>query len=907
MATHFPAIESSLTDKERGVRDAAVHALRALDSISPSDLCEEWGDAFAHAPGLHLASAAHLFGYHTRRSRVLRSSDLEAAEKHERVAQKYEQLAACLVATLSSDATTRLLRSRRGRAALETLLRLGCKGPVSRPNLQSALRVLWQGEGAARQTAEAATTMLFFGIPLVCLTGLVVVIVAPGVVRVLVEVPQWARLLQLATHLSLATLYDNFPFDRTSRLDEAAPAIARALVCALSAWSALHYAAPTLAPSLLASLETHPWWLRVLEGLLPLGVMVGGFVVALRTNTSEIAFVAALAFFALLCAPVAAPAVALLVAPWIAGPLAAVAVVPSLEGRLSGPGETVEEWWKRNSAGTFGNFGVLPTRTGLLLPLHVLRTPVIKFYIAAGSRLLLAFSLVAVSRGDAAAIAHARGDLDLNVSSVPNASGYPLDDAEPRTTSVLVFLWALAAAASEVQDMVTDYGIWHLDKLNVLELSGLVTASVGQGSAAGLGFFSPQTNDSIRSVAVLLLVMVQGLRLLQRSVRAGPLVLMCIRMTINDLSVWLLLAVAGVILPFAASILITFHGASGGEMSGECEGLDTTLSDPKGSLFVLLLPLVNSDWLVGCIADMANPATAGLLLVYLLLSVVLLLNLLIALFAKTFDTMNDTIDTLFQVLFATCVVTTGAQEMLPPPFNALQLPGVAYEALRNVAQRCRESGADATRKSLASSPSSVSRGGLSSSWTDERQEEDLDLQSDAPYAKEWREDNPLVPEMDVEVTFASLDRDRDGKIDPDEWAAAGGGATGIGDRLGHRATLADKVRAAMQVGTAEGDDSGRWRRQFSQMMGTMQSSQAELDRKFDSLATARPPASPHGSGGSGDLEARLAELLAAQQAELDRRLMRLEALSNAAQTDVGAKLVRLENMIRNLERTIVRE
>ena len=60
--------------------------------------------------------------------------------------------------------------------------------------------------------------------------------------------------------------------------------------------------------------------------------------------------------------------------------------------------------------------------------------------------------------------------------------------------------------------------------------------------------------------------------------------------------------------------------------------------------------------------------------VYLVLTVILLINLLIALMAKTFDIVHDNLSLNFKFLFARVVASAAAQSVVPPPLNLLGLP-----------------------------------------------------------------------------------------------------------------------------------------------------------------------------------------------------------------------------------------
>ena len=531
--------------------------------FTAEDIANKLTPLFAERPGAVVMSVCRLYHLHKNWARELRASDAEAAEGHTVAAHKLEQMVTYLVGTLSTQATIAMLATRRGDQALTLLLQLGCRTPIARPNVQSAMHSLWQGGDTAKQTALAAWPLLMLLAALVLVTVIVLVAAAPAALLPLVEAPLWARAVQLAAHTAVASLLSVLKITiGWNNEKEKWGALAGFVFSGFAAWSAVHLATPELAPTLLGALSTHRWWLRLLEALLPIALGGGLCVVGNNTNNTPLVLVG-VGLFAFLLAPAAAPAAAVPVALLIAGPLAAVAVVPALERQLCPPPEGTDggiaSWWGRNSFAE-----LLPTPTGLLLLLHIFRLPVVKFYAAIASRLLLAVALVAdVRAGDALEHGRAYG--------------------------VGLLLWSLAASVEELRDLVTSRALWLLDKLNWLELIGVVAAAVGQQSAVGFPLFTLGTADSVRSAGVLCLLMSQGLRVLQRFPSTGPLVLMCIDMTLKDLTKWLLLTVVGVVAPFALAMLTTFHDIGDEDaLEGECEGFDAKLANLLLNPFVLI-------------------------------------------------------------------------------------------------------------------------------------------------------------------------------------------------------------------------------------------------------------------------------------------------------------------------------
>ena len=142
-------------------------------------------------------------------------------------------------------------------------------------------------------------------------------------------------------------------------------------------------------------------------------------------------------------------------------------------------------------------------------------------------------------------------------------------------------------------------------------------------------------------------------------------------------------------------------------------------------------------------------AAASLMLLYLLFTVVLLLNLLIALFAKTFDTMYETIDIIYQNLFATNVISYMVAPLLPPPLNGIQLlEDAASYITRAIAKQSSNYARLPEAPAMAEAPATMEAPAeelILLNATVEAPTEELNLLND----KEWTEDN--IPSKDKEA------------------------------------------------------------------------------------------------------------------------------------------------------------
>ena len=150
-------------------------------------------------------------------------------------------------------------------------------------------------------------------------------------------------------------------------------------------------------------------------------------------------------------------------------------------------------------------------------------------------------------------------------------------------------------------------------------------------------------------------------------------------MTERDLFEWFLLTIVGVVMPFAVGIGLILRSLTD-EALIEC----SQLSSPPLIPWFLIKTLVGAggdhlECLEGTEQSFWAPT---IMFVFLILTVVLLLNLLIAKFAKTFDVIFDTLDLNYQLLFARIVLSAKALPLFPAPFNLLALPYRAVAGVR---------------------------------------------------------------------------------------------------------------------------------------------------------------------------------------------------------------------------------
>jgi len=292
------------------------------------------------------------------------------------------------------------------------------------------------------------------------------------------------------------------------------------------------------------------------------------------------------------------------------------------------------------------------------------------------------------------------------------------------------------------------------------------------------------------------------LRLLQSSSELGPLVLMVQTMVKVDLVNWLILTTVGVVIPFAAGLYRVFHEA---EMSldGECADMDVALSDSGRNVWVLTKVLVGGggDTYVDCFEGTKNSIAAPMLFeLYLLFTVVLLLNLLIALFAKTFDIIFEQQSINYQYLFARNTMNAEQRSMVHAPLNLLSVPCWLWRKATPLVALWRTG-----ERSWHTYAKLVEDG---SAETTEAVEDDIDLTKH----EVWPKANPLGRK-------ATLKKDETTVGDDD------------GDDDEHQQTLTDKVLESLSDPANEEEQEGMHRRQLRKSIGELRTEMGKQNTK----------------------------------------------------------------------------
>lgn len=301
-----------------------------------------------------------------------------------------------------------------------------------------------------------------------------------------------------------------------------------ALLLALAGGLALFLLAPQLPGA---------WWARLLA-LVP-GARVTGIAIARGQSTPL------LAVAALLLSPVLLPAAAILVVPaWLA-----VALLPSLERCIPPHGaHDVDDWlllsFERRQAlekwhEKHGVRGV----ARLLVVLRLFTQPAVKFWFAVASRIALAAAYVWLGISGSTAV--------------------------PDAAAPIVLLWSVAALADELREVYEDRAMWLADRLNVPEFLGAGCTALGLVFPLVAPTLAGVKGDLLSLAAVLLLVS-QGLRVLLRFERLGPLVGMLITMVERDLTQWVVLLTFGVLVPFPIGLWMLLQAAAADDDDNEC-------------------------------------------------------------------------------------------------------------------------------------------------------------------------------------------------------------------------------------------------------------------------------------------------------------------------------------------------
>ena len=203
----------------------------------------------------------------------------------------------------------------------------------------------------------------------------------------------------------------------------------------------------------------------------------------------------------------------------------------------------------------------------------------------------------------------------------------------------------------------------------------------------------------LRAFAVLALD-VRLLRLIYLSPKLGALVLLLVRMTIDLLKLFVLLAFAVFAL---VSALYVVEGSWQGDEHDKAQRtpacddfyiLGGSWTHWGKLLFLVMNAVVDGraqDALFMCVLHEENSNRYLLwLFTYLMLLfvVVLLLNMLIAMFSRSFDMMYDSMATHVQTHFARAVVAWCANAPEPPPLTLLQVPYLSLSMLSALARPC---------------------------------------------------------------------------------------------------------------------------------------------------------------------------------------------------------------------------
>eukprot|EP00966_Prymnesium_polylepis_P261617 6043093-Prymnesium_polylepis.1 len=166
---------------------------------------------------------------------------------------------------------------------------------------------------------------------------------------------------------------------------------------------------------------------------------------------------------------------------------------------------------------------------------------------------------------------------------------------------------------------------------------------------------------------------------------------MVLQMGTVDLGQWLVLTILGVILPFVAALYLIFGSVQETLLEGDCADMDTTLGQLALNIWAMLNVLIagGGDAYVGCLQETSNAgAASSLFLLFLLVTVVLLLNLLIAQFGNTFNNISEKAPTNFQFGFGRIVINAEKLSLLPAPFSLLRVLHVLVLAGRFLCGKC---------------------------------------------------------------------------------------------------------------------------------------------------------------------------------------------------------------------------
>jgi len=344
-----------------------------------------------------------------------------------------------------------------------------------------------------------------------------------------------------------------------------------------------------------------------------------------------------------------------------------------------------------------------------------------------------------------------------------------------------------------------------------------------------------------------------------------------------DLVNWLILTTAGVVIPFAAGLYRIFYEA---EMSldGECADMAEALSG-WSNVWVLTKVLVGGggEAYVDCFEGTKNSIAAPMLFeLYLLFTVVLLLNLLIALFAKTFDIIFEQQSINYQYLFARNTMNAEQRSMVPAPLNLLSMPywlwrkATPLVALWRTGERSWHTYAKLVEDGAAETTETV--------------EDDIDLTKH----EVWRKANPLGRKATLEKGETTVGDD---DCDDDE----------------HQQRLTEKVLEFLSDPANEEEQEGMHRRQLRKSIGQLRKEMGQEMRKQSTKLTEQSTKLAEQnaelktemgkqSAKTAEQSTKLAEQstkLAEQSTKLAEQNEVLKTELEALRTDLGAKLERI--------------
>lgn len=272
----------------------------------------------------------------------------------------------------------------------------------------------------------------------------------------------------------------------------------------------------------------------------------------------------------------------------------------------------------------------------------------------------------------------------------------PAADGGQSPRLALLLAWTAQNTVQHVIHWSNKPALWGADPLNQLELAAGICGSWGLGlrlwvdvaylQSGGGSEAAPHDRllgpaQALLAAALVLLWTSQGGRILQRSTKFGPLIIMAIKMLADTAR--FLVMLGGPVVGFAAGIVTLFKGAQG-RVFDECVVFD---EDEAGggiarSIVALLEILLGSDNPLPCLYQSSHPVLAPLIMdTFLVLGILLALNMLIAIMAKTFDGVYESMAINYMFLTAMMVIKWSEAPAVPPPLAMLGAPYYALKLL----------------------------------------------------------------------------------------------------------------------------------------------------------------------------------------------------------------------------------